>query len=278
MRRLLREYQLNTVCEEARCPNIGECFSAKTSTVMILGDVCTRKCDFCAVATGRPREVDPNEPERLASIVGELGLRFVVITSVNRDDLEDGGASQFASCVREIRKKDSSIYVELLIPDFNGSLESLKIIAAADPDILGHNMETVVRLTPEMRHRAEFERSLGVLKNYKILMPERYTKSAVMVGLGETEEELLEVFRKLRSVECDFLSIGQYLQPTRNHHPVVRYWSEEEFASLREAAEDMGFIHVEAGPRVRSSYLAHKAIPLLKKRGTHNQGGEDSGL
>jgi lipoic acid synthetase len=245
---------------------------------MILGDVCTRKCDFCAVATGKPREIDPNEPERVASIISEIGLRFVVITSVNRDDLEDGGALQFASCVNEIRKKDPGIYVELLIPDFNGSLESLRIIAEADPDILGHNVETVVRLTPEMRHRAKFERSLEVLKNYKSLKPDRLTKSAVMVGLGETEDELLDVFGRLREVGCDILSVGQYLQPTRNHHPVERYWKEEEFASLRKAAEDLGFSHVEAGPRVRSSYLAHKAVPLIKKRDTYNQGGEDSGL
>lgn len=256
VRELMRAKALHTVCEEARCPNIGECWGRGTATFMILGDVCTRSCGFCAVKTGRPQGLDRDEPRRVALAVHQMGLRHAVITSVNRDELPDGGASVFAETIRWIRRLCPDTTVEVLIPDFKGDWNALATVVGAQPDILNHNLETVPRLYRRVRPQAVYERSLALLARAKALASGLRTKSGLMVGMGEREDELLAVFRDLADRGVDILTVGQYLQPTPAHLPVERYWTPEEFAELKRAALAMGFRHVEAGPLVRSSYHA----------------------
>lgn len=254
LRGLFREATLHTVCEEARCPNLWECWNRGTATFMILGDVCTRSCGFCAVKTGRPAEIDWDEPRRVARAVLAMELRHVVVTSVNRDELPDGGSAAFAETIRAIRATKPECTIEVLIPDFQGSESALLAVVAARPAILNHNTETVPRLYPIVRPQARYERSLELLR--RASAAGSVTKSGVMVGLGETVDELHAVFADLRSTGCDILTVGQYLQPMREHLPVSRYYAPEEFEQLREHARALGFPHVEAGPLVRSSYHA----------------------
>lgn len=258
LHRLMREQDLHTVCEEARCPNIGECWNAGTATFMILGDVCTRSCGFCNVKTGRPVGVDPLEPYRLAKAVAALGLRYVVITSVNRDEMESGGAEMFAACINLIRMHDPAIRVEVLIPDFKGSWPALKQVVDARPFVLNHNIETAPRLYGVVRPQAVYERSLELLRRAKEFAPGLMTKSGFMVGLGETVDEALTIMRDLRAHGCDIVTVGQYLQPTKQHLPVARYWHPDEFQMFRDLGRDLGFTRVEAGPLVRSSYHAEQ--------------------
>jgi lipoic acid synthetase len=258
LRTLMREQGLNTVCEEARCPNIGECWSRGTATFMILGDTCTRSCGFCAVKTGRPGTLDRGEPARVAVAVQRMGLRHAVITSVNRDELADGGASIFAETIRRVRQLSPGTTIEVLIPDFKGDAGALATVVAARPEILNHNTETVPRLYRTVRPQARYEQSLELLGRAKAMDGEGVTKSGVMVGLGETREELIRVFADLAAQRVDILTIGQYLRPTPDHLAVVRYWHPDEFDDLREAALGMGFRHVESGPLVRSSYHAEE--------------------
>jgi lipoic acid synthetase len=253
---LLRDAELHTVCEEARCPNIGECFNAGTATFMLLGDTCTRACGFCAVTSGRPGAVDWLEPLRLARTVERLGLDYVVLTSVNRDDLADGGAALWAAAIRAVRHARPQAHVEVLIPDFEGNPDALRTVVEAGPAVLNHNLETVPRLYSRVRPKARYRRSLELLRAVKDLDPALPTKSGVMVGLGETTEELLAVFEDMRAHEIDLLTVGQYLRPSAKHLPVERYWHPDEFAALAEGARALGFAHVEAGPLVRSSYHA----------------------
>jgi lipoyl synthase len=255
---LMRGLQLHTVCEEARCPNIGECWNHGTATFMILGDVCTRACAYCAIAHGRPGALDPAEPERVAGAIEALGLNYVVITSVDRDDLKDGGASVFAATIQETRKRLPACRVEVLIPDFRGNELALHAVLDAGPDILNHNTETVPRLYRMARSGGRYERTLELLDRARRYSPQIPTKSGVMVGLGEELEELLAVFRDLRDVGCQILTIGQYLRPTPKHAPMARYYHPDEFQRLRQAAVDLGFVRVESGPLVRSSYHAHE--------------------
>jgi len=255
---LLREQELHTVCEEARCPNIGECFNAGTATFMILGGVCTRSCGFCAVTTGRPQPLDWLEPYRLAKAVRTLALDYVVITSVNRDDQPDGGAAIFAGCIRAIRRDNPRCRIEVLIPDFMGDRAALETVARARPYVLNHNIETVPRLYRRVRPKARYERSLELLRRAKELDPGLVTKSGLMVGLGETEEEVFAVLAGLRAAGVDLVTIGQYLRPDADHLPVERYYPPEEFAPFVQYGRALGFRHVEAGPLVRSSYHAHK--------------------
>ena len=265
LRALMREKDLHTVCEEARCPNIGDCWSRGTATFMILGDVCTRACGFCAVASGRPQALDRGEPRRVALAVRRMGLRHAVVTSVNRDDEPDGGASLFADTVRWIRRLSPGVTVETLIPDFLGDWDALATVLAAAPDILNHNTETVPRLQARVRPKARYERSLELLRRAKAAAPDRLVKSGLMAGLGETPDELLAVFADLRARGVDALTLGQYLRPTPKHLPVARYYHPDEFAELGEAARAMGFAHVESGPLVRSSYHAEEqAAPMLR--------------
>ena len=262
---LMREAKLNTVCEEARCPNIGECWDQGTATVMILGDTCTRACGFCAVKTGRPVGLDTDEPRRVAESLASLDLDHVVVTSVARDDLADGGASIFAETIRELRRLAPGTGVEVLIPDFDGREEPLLAVMEAAPDILDHNIETVERLQRPVRKRARYDRSLEVIRRAKEMAQRLgnpvHTKSSIMVGLGETREELLQTFRDLRAVDCDVLTIGQYLRPTGEHLPLERYYTPDEFAEMRAEALALGFRHVESGPLVRSSYHARDQVP-----------------
>jgi len=266
VRELMRAKALHTVCEEARCPNIGECWGRGTATFMILGDVCTRSCGFCAVKTGRPQGLDRDEPRRVALAVHQMGLRHAVITSVNRDELPDGGASVFAETIRWVRRLCPDTTVEVLIPDFKGDWNALATVVGARPDILNHNLETVPRLYRRVRPQAVYERSLALLARAKALAPWLRTKSGLMVGLGEREDELLAVFRDLADRGVDILTVGQYLQPTPAHLPVERYWTPEEFAELKRAALAMGFRHVEAGPLVRSSYHAEEQVAAAEDR------------
>jgi len=265
LKRLLRGLNLNTVCEEAHCPNIGECWDQRTATIMILGDTCTRACGFCNIKTGRPTWFDEDEPRRVADAISGLGLEHVVVTSVARDDLPDGGAHVFANTIRELRARVPGMGIEVLIPDFNGEEAPLREVMAAAPDILNHNLETVRRLQKPVRKRARWDRTLGVLERAKAYAREDgnpvHTKSSLMVGLGETREELQEAFEALRSVDTDILTIGQYLRPSTNHLPLERYYRPEEFAELKTAALDLGFKHVESGPLVRSSYHARDQVP-----------------
>ena len=265
LKRLLRGLNLNTVCEEAHCPNIGECWDQRTATIMILGDTCTRACGFCNVKTGRPTWFDEDEPRRVADAIEQLGLEHVVVTSVARDDLPDGGAHVFAETIRLLHERVPGMGVEVLIPDFNGEDAPLRDVMAARPDILNHNLETVRRLQKPVRKRARWDRSLGVLERAKTYAGETpyavHTKSSLMVGLGETSDELTEAFEALREVDCDILTIGQYLRPSLKHLPVERYYHPDEFAEMKAAAQVLGFKHVESGPLVRSSYHARDQVP-----------------
>lgn len=267
---LLRGLKLNTVCEEAVCPNVGECWDQRTATVMILGDVCTRACGFCAIRTGRPTWFDDDEPRRVAEAVSAMRLDHVVVTSVARDDLPDGGAGAFAATIREIRLRSPLMGIEVLIPDFNGEEPPLRAVMDAGPDILNHNLETVRRLQKPVRRRARWDRSLGVLERAKAYAAEYgrdvHTKSSLMVGLGETRPEMTEAFEALRAVDCDILTIGQYLRPTVDHLPLERYYHPDEFAEMKAEALAMGFRHVESGPLVRSSYHARDQVPGAEQR------------
>jgi lipoic acid synthetase len=257
---ILDEADLHTVCEEARCPNLGECFSQGTATILILGRICTRNCGFCAVEHGAPAPPDEAEPEKVAQAVKKMDLQYVVITSVTRDDLPDGGASHFVKTIQAIRALDRKIKVEVLIPDFKGDLSSLTSVLKEGPDILNHNIETVSRLYPEVRPQADYKRSLNLLKKSKELYPHILTKSGLMLGLGETEKEVLGLLRDLREVKCDFLTIGQYLQPRSDRLPVVRYIPPEEFEEYQKISEEMGFKSVASGPFIRSSFHASQMI------------------
>jgi lipoic acid synthetase len=263
LKRLARSLGLHTVCESAHCPNIGECWQHKTATFMMLGNLCTRRCGFCAVPKGRPEPIDIDEPRRVAEAVAALGLQHAVITSVNRDDDLVGGARIFASVIDEIRRQAARCRVEVLIPDFQGNREAIRIVVEARPEVLNHNTETVPRLYRVVRSGARYERSLELLRYSKELNPEGPTKSGVMVGLGEETRELLEVFRDLAAVQCDILTIGQYLRPSRDHLPMARLYTPREFAELKAEALSMGFRHVESGPLVRSSYHAHEQASSL---------------
>ncbi len=257
MRSLLRRHGLHTVCEGALCPNQGECFGQGTATFLILGNTCTRNCSFCAIPTQeRPAAPDPGEPERISQAAAELELKYVVITSVTRDDLEDGGARHFAETVRALKRMNPEMTIEILIPDFQGSEEALRVVVDSDPHILNHNLETVPRLYPEVRPQADFRRSLQLLKRVKEMEPGKITKSGLMLGLGEERDEILRVLADLRQVSCDLLTLGQYLQPSGKHHPVVRFVPPEEFEDYREAGEKMGFQAVFSAPLVRSSFHA----------------------
>ncbi len=263
LKRLMRAKQLHTVCEEANCPNIGECWSHRTATFLILGDTCTRNCRFCNVRSGRPGPLDPDEPRRVAEAVRAMGLRHAVVTSVTRDDLPDGGASVFAEVIRQIRALQPGCTVEVLIPDFQGELEPLRTVMEARPDILNHNVETVPRLFPRVQPHNRYEWSLRILAEAKRLWPEALTKSGLMVGMGERVEEVLAVMEDLRRVEVDILTVGQYLQPSRRHLPIDRYYTPEEFEMLRERGLEMGFRWVESGPLVRSSFHAGRQVEKL---------------
>jgi lipoic acid synthetase len=258
LKRLARSLGLHTVCESAHCPNIGECWHHKTATFMMLGDLCTRRCGFCAVPKGRPEPIDFDEPRRVAEAVAKLGLQYAVITSVTRDDDLLGGARAFALVIEEIRCQAPGCRSEVLIPDFQGKEEAIRIVVEARPDVLNHNMESVPRLYRVVRSGARYERSLRLLAYAKELDPKATTKSGLMVGLGEETAELLEVFRDLAAVRCDILTIGQYLRPSRDHLPMARLYTPREFAELKTDALKMGFSHVESGPLVRSSYRAHE--------------------
>jgi len=253
---LLRDQSLHTVCEEARCPNIGECFNAGTATFMILGDTCTRACGFCAVDSGRPDGLDLLEPYRLAKTVQALGLDYAVITSVNRDDLPDGGASVFAACIRAVRRLRPACEVEVLVPDFEGNHAALEAVLDARPVVLNHNIETVPRLYPRVRPKGRYERSLALFRHARQVSPGTPVKSGLMVGLGETLDEVIAVLGDLRASDVELVTVGQYLRPSLKHLPVERYVTPEEFDQIREAGERLGFAHVEAGPFVRSSYHA----------------------
>ncbi|MCK0472736.1 lipoyl synthase [Halalkalibacter sp. APA_J-10(15)] len=261
LKKMMREKKLHTVCEEARCPNIHECWAVrKTATFMILGDICTRACRFCAVKTGLPTELDLQEPERVAESVEQMGLKHVVITAVARDDLKDGGAAVFADTVRAIRKRNPFCTIEVLPSDMLGNLDSLRTLMDARPNIMNHNIETVRRLTPRVRARATYERTLEFLKRAKEIHEDIPTKSSLMIGLGETKEEIIDTMDDLRAVDVDIMTIGQYLQPTKKHLKVQKYYHPDEFAELKEIALSKGFSHCEAGPLVRSSYHADEQV------------------
>lgn len=263
VKRMLREHNLHTVCEEASCPNIGECFGKGTATFMILGDLCTRRCPFCDVAHGKPLAPDANEPANLARSIGLLKLKYVVITSVDRDDLRDGGAQHFADCLNAIRVSSPATRLEILVPDFRGRLqEALDALSASLPDVLNHNLETVPRLYKLARPGADYAHSLKLLKDFKARFPHIPTKSGLMLGLGETDEEVLEVMRDLRAHDVNMLTIGQYLQPSDGHLPVLRYAPLETFTMFEHAAKEMGFSHAACGPMVRSSYFADEQAQL----------------
>lgn len=250
--------KLHTICEEARCPNRWECWNARTATFLILGDICTRRCHYCSVETGRPLAIDHGEPRRVAEAVHALGLRHAVITSVNRDELPDGGASVFADTIRQTRTLSPGCTIEVLIPDFEGNAAALTTVCAEKPEILNHNIETVRRLFPSLRPQGKYQRSIELLGQAK--QQGMATKSGLILGMGETMDEAREVMRDLRAVDCDIITIGQYLQPTRNHLPVARYYDPGDFALLKEEGIAMGFIHVESGPLVRSSYHAERQV------------------
>ncbi len=254
---ILREHQLHTVCEEASCPNIGECFGKGTATFMIMGDKCTRRCPFCDVGHGRPDPLDVNEPSNLAATIAALNLNYVVITSVDRDDLRDGGAQHFVDCITQVRQRSPKTQIEILVPDFRGRLDrALNILKAAPPDVMNHNLETVPRLYKKARPGSDYMHSLKLLKDFKALYPNVPTKSGIMVGLGETDEEILITLQDLRDHQVDMLTIGQYLAPTNHHLPVERYVHPDQFKRFEQAAIDMGFAHAAVGAMVRSSYHA----------------------
>ncbi len=257
IKRILREHKLHTVCEEASCPNIGECFGKGTATFLIMGDICTRRCPFCDVGHGRPLSLDADEPANLAATIAAMKLRYVVITSVDRDDLRDGGAQHFVDCIRAVRERSPATQIEVLVPDFRGRLErALGILVAAPPDVMNHNLETVPRLYRQARPGSDYAHSLALLAGFKARLPDIPTKSGLMVGLGETDDEILAVMRDMRTHSIDMLTIGQYLQPTAGHLPVLRYVHPDVFAMFERAAYAMGFKHAAVGALVRSSYHA----------------------
>jgi lipoyl synthase len=262
---LLRGLELHSVCEEAHCPNIGECFESRTATFLILGRVCTRNCGFCAIATGKPTELDEAEPERVARAVQRLALHHVVLTSVTRDDLEDGGAGIFAAAITKVHEYTPSCSIEVLIPDFQGNDAPLAEVMRARPDILNHNLETVRRLSPSVRPSANYDRSLDVLRRAKLMDATVFAKSGLMVGLGETFDELLEAMHDLRAAGGEILTIGQYLRPSKLHLAVEKYYTPDEFRELKARGEDMGFSYVESGPLVRSSYHAKAQVQTLRQ-------------
>ena len=262
-KKLMAERGLHTVCEEAACPNIGECWSERHATVMILGDICTRACAFCNVATGKPGEVNPAEPENLALSVAEMGMKHLVITSVDRDDLADGGADQFVQCIERIRETTPETTIEILTPDFRDKEGALEAVVKAGPDVFNHNLETVPRLYPRIRPGARYFHSLKILEQAKKLNADLFTKSGIMVGLGEEKDEVLQVMDDLRSANVDFLTIGQYLAPTRRHAPIDRFWTPDEFDDLKRIGEKKGFLLVASSPLTRSSYHADKDFKAL---------------
>ena len=268
IRQLLREARLTTVCEEAQCPNLGECFTQGTATFLILGDRCTRRCPFCDVAHGRPSPVDPAEPGHLAETIATLGLRHAVITSVDRDDLRDGGAGHFAACLRAVRQSHPATALEVLVPDFRSRQERAleEFVGAAVPDVFNHNLETVPRLYRPVRPGADYASSLALLRAFKDRHPEVPTKSGLLLGLGEEYAEILAVMADLRAQGCDMLTLGQYLQPSRDHLPVQRYWTPAEFDSLRTAGRELGFLHVASGALVRSSYHAEQQADCAREK------------
>jgi lipoic acid synthetase len=261
---LMRELNLHTVCEEARCPNIGECWHHGTATFMILGEVCTRACAYCAVSHGRPAPADPDEPTRVARAIHTLGLSYVVITSVDRDDLKDGGASIFADTIRETRARLPECQLEVLIPDFRGDEAALRTVLDARPDVMNHNTETVPRLYRMARSGGRYARTLELLDRSRRYAPDIPTKTGLMVGLGEERDELVATFKDLREVGCQILTVGQYLRPSSQHAPMTRYYHPDEFRELKQIALDLGFVHVESGPLVRSSYHAHETADAWK--------------
>jgi lipoyl synthase len=266
LKKLARGLGLHTVCESAQCPNIGECWNHRTATFMLLGDICTRRCGFCAVPKGKPGPIDYEEPARVAEAVATLGIRHAVVTSVNRDDDNVGGARIFAETIRQIRVLAPGCRVEVLIPDFQGFEEPLRIVLDAQPDVLNHNTETVPRLYRAVRSGARYQRTLDLLENAKTFSPGMVTKTGVMVGLGESFEELVEVFRDLAQRRVDILTVGQYLRPSRDHLPIARFYTPDEFRRLKEEAVALGFRHVESGPLVRSSYHAHEQADATAER------------
>lgn len=265
LKEILRERNLNTVCEEASCPNLGECFGNGTATFMILGDVCTRRCPFCDVAHGRPGGVDIAEPQRLAETVNSMGLRYVVVTSVDRDDLRDGGAQHFADCISALREYCTTTDIEILTPDFRGrAAKAISILSQAPPDVFNHNLETVPRLYRRVRPGADYQHSLTLLKDFAAACGTVPTKSGLMLGLGETLDEVIEVMGDLRAHDVQLLTLGQYLQPTKHHLPVERFVPPQEFDALAKAGKEMGFAHVASGPMVRSSYHADQQAKFAK--------------
>ncbi len=257
IKKVLRDNNLHTVCEEASCPNIGECFSSGTATFMILGDICTRRCPFCDVAHGKPLAPDVNEPENLARTIAQMQLKYVVITSVDRDDLRDGGAQHFVDCIKAVRAQSPHIKIEILVPDFRGRLDvAMEILCNAPPDVMNHNLETVPRLYKQARPGSDYQNSLSLLKKFGEMYPEIPTKSGLMLGLGETDEEIEQVMRDLRTHNVNMLTLGQYLQPSVHHLPVLRYVTQQTFELLKQKAEAMGFNNTASGPMVRSSYHA----------------------
>jgi lipoyl synthase len=262
----LRDLKLNTVCEEASCPNIGECFSHGTATFLIMGPACTRACPYCDIDfEKKPQALDPTEPERLAEAVARMELNHVVITSVNRDDLPDGGASQFVACIQQVRSRTPQTTIEVLIPDLCGNWQALELILQAQPEVLNHNTETIPRLYRRVRPQGDYLRSLELLKRSRDLAPKVYTKSGLMVGLGETDAEILAVMQDLRQVDCDILTIGQYLQPTQKHLGVETFVTPQQFAAWQQAGEEMGFLQVVSSPLTRSSYHAEQVRELMKR-------------
>ena len=266
LKRLVQDQRLHTICEEAHCPNIGECWEQLTATFLILGDICTRNCGFCAVTHGKPTELDLAEPDRVAQAIQRLGLEHAVITSVNRDDQADGGSAIFAAVIRRIRELSPGCGVEVLIPDFRGNEAALRTVVEAAPDILNHNMETVPRLYREVRPGSRYEQSLELFAKARRMAPALVTKSGIIVGFGEEREELLKTMADLRQVDCDILTMGQYLRPSQQHLPIIRYYTPEEFRELKVIGEGMGFKHVEAGPLVRSSYHARGQIEEVNQK------------
>ena len=266
LKKLMRQEGLHTVCEEARCPNIGECWERETATFMILGDTCTRACTYCAVKTGKPTGLDLEDPLRLAQTVEKLQLKYAVITSVNRDDLADGGAFIFSQCITQIKKRTPRCKLEVLTPDFQGDIKALKSVIDSGPDTFNHNIETVRRVFPRIRAKGDYDLSLDVLANAKLINPECVTKSGMMVGLGETFEEIIDTMKDLRRVNCDLMTIGQHLRPSLKHSPISKWYTPQEFEELKDEGENLGFKHIASGPLVRSSYHAdeqHTAATLL---------------
>ena len=265
LKKLMGDQMLHTVCEEARCPNIGDCWERETATYMILGDTCTRACTYCAVKTGSPTGLDLEEPIRLAKTVQTLGLRYAVITSVNRDDLPDGGAFIFGQCIRQIKKLSPSCKVEVLTPDFEGNWDSLKTVLDSEPDTFNHNIETVRRIFPKVRAKGNYELSIELLHKAKEIQVNLITKSGIMVGLGETKDEIIRTMNDLRAVDCNLLTIGQYLRPSTKHTPILKWYTPKEFKELEEIGLSLGFSHVASGPLVRSSYHAdeqHSSVSI----------------